>query len=89
MDAQLIELLGYGAAGLVLATFSVRSMTALRAMAIASNLLFIGYAALADLRPVALLLHALLLPLNALRLAQAMRENSRIKCLKRSSDVRS
>lgn len=72
MTADVIDLLGYGAAGLVLATFSVRSMIALRATAIASNLMFIGYAALADLSPV-LLLHALLLPLNMLRLCQALR----------------
>jgi hypothetical protein len=73
MDADLTELLGYAAAGLVLATFSARSITALRALAIASNLLFIAYAACAALMPV-LVLHALLLPMNLIRLRQALAE---------------
>jgi len=74
-DTDCIDLLGYAAASLVLATFSVRSMTALRSIAIASNLLFIAYAALAGLSPV-LLLHALLLPLNLFRLCQALRDGA-------------
>ncbi|CAN7763333.1 hypothetical protein LJR084_007271 [Variovorax sp. LjRoot84] len=70
-----IDLLGYAAAALVLATFSARSMTALRSLAIASNLLFIAYAALTWLPPV-LALHALLLPLNlCCGLAQALRDD--------------
>jgi CRP/FNR family transcriptional regulator, cyclic AMP receptor protein len=64
--------LGYLASLLVLATFSMRGMVALRALAIASNLAFIGYAALAQIYPV-LLLHALLLPVNLSRLSQALR----------------
>lgn len=64
------DLLGYLAAGLVLTTFSVRSIVALRTVAIASNLAFIGYALVAGLAPV-LVLHGLLLPLNAWRLWQA------------------
>jgi CRP/FNR family transcriptional regulator, cyclic AMP receptor protein len=63
---------GYFASLLVLATFSVRGMVALRTLAIASNLAFIGYAALAQIYPV-LLLHALLLPVNLSRLSQALR----------------
>jgi len=76
MNAGLTELLGYAAAGLVLATFSARSIAALRALAIASNLLFIAYAAGAHLPPV-LILHALLLPINLLRLRQALSERRR------------
>jgi CRP/FNR family transcriptional regulator, cyclic AMP receptor protein len=64
--------LGYLASLLVLATFSVRGMVALRALAIVSNLAFIGYAALTHIYPV-LLLHALLLPVNLSRLSQALR----------------
>lgn len=63
------DLLGYLAAALVLMTFSVRSIVALRAVAIASNVAFIGYAAAAGLTPV-LVLHGVLLPLNAWRLWQ-------------------
>lgn len=70
MAPGLTELIGYAAAGLVLATFSVRSITALRTVAIVSNLLFIGYAAFAQLLAV-LVLHSLLLPLNVWRLREA------------------
>jgi hypothetical protein len=76
MDAGLTELLGYAAAGLVLATFCMRDMAALRCMAIASNLAFIAYGALAGLGPV-LLLHLLLLPVNVLRLVDAGRHSRR------------
>ncbi|RYY67897.1 MAG: hypothetical protein EOO24_52870 [Comamonadaceae bacterium] len=85
-----IDFVGYGAAALVLATFSLRSMTALRAMAIVSNLLFIAYASLADLAPV-LVLHALLLPLNLVRLWQLLRLAPTAqgeKCLQRPSVLR-
>jgi CRP/FNR family transcriptional regulator, cyclic AMP receptor protein len=61
------EPLGYLASVLVLATFCMRDMVALRCMAIASNLAFIAYGALADVGPV-LLLHLLLLPVNVQRL---------------------
>lgn len=67
------EPIGYLASALVLATFSVRAMVALRLLAIASNLAFIAYAALAGIHPV-LLLHGLLLPMNVVRLSQAIRE---------------
>ena len=69
-DSFTSELLGYSAAGLVLVTFLARSITVLRAIAIASNVMFIAYALVAWLPPV-LLLHALLLPINAWRLWQA------------------
>jgi hypothetical protein len=62
------DLIGYLASALVLATFCMRDMVALRWMAITSNLAFIAYGALADLGPV-LVLHLLLLPVNLLRLA--------------------
>ena len=77
MDTGLTELLGYAAAGLVLATFSARSIRALRALAIASDLLFIAYAACAALMPV-LVLHALLLPMNVIRLRQALADSRRV-----------
>jgi len=75
-DIATHDLLGYAAAGLVLITFLAQSMTALRAIAIASNMMFIAYALVAGLPPV-LLLHALLLPLNAWRLWQASRAQPR------------
>ncbi len=63
-----VEAVGYLASALVLATFCMRDMVALRCMAIASNLAFIAYGVLADLGPV-LVLHLLLLPVNVHRLA--------------------
>jgi hypothetical protein len=71
-DTFTSDLLGYAAAGLVLLTFLAQSMNTLRAVAIASNVMFMGYALVAGLPPV-LLLHALLLPLNAWRLWQTVR----------------
>ena len=65
----MINLVGYLAASLVLATFCMRSMSRLRLMALASNLAFIAYGYLANLKPV-LVLHAVLLPVNAYQLVQ-------------------
>jgi len=67
---NLTESIGYLAAALVLAAFCMRDIVALRWLAIASNLAFIAYGALAGLGPV-LLLHLLLLPINLLRLRGA------------------
>jgi hypothetical protein len=64
-----VDLLGYGAASLVLLAFSLRSLIALRGVAIVSNLTFIAYAYAAHLPPV-LVLHAALLPINLWRLRQ-------------------
>ena len=63
------EVIGYIASGLVLATFSMRSMRSLRLTAIASNMAFIAYAAYGHLQPI-LILHSILLPLNIIRLIQ-------------------
>ena len=67
---NLTESVGYLAAALVLAAFCMRNITALRRLAIASNLAFIAYGALAGLGPV-LFLHLLLLPINLVRLRAA------------------
>jgi hypothetical protein len=68
-DLSLTNEVGFAAASLVLATFCMRSMNALRWVAIASNVAFIAYGYLGGLAPV-LLLHTLLLPVNVYRLAQ-------------------
>jgi CRP/FNR family cyclic AMP-dependent transcriptional regulator len=65
-----IDSLGYFAASLVLATFCARTMVSLRLLAIASNAAFISYALCARLWPI-LLLHAIMLPLNLVRLREA------------------
>ena len=61
--------LGYVAATLVFCSFYVKTMVALRLVAITSNMAFIGYAFAKGLYPV-LILHIVLLPLNCVRLVQ-------------------
>jgi hypothetical protein len=57
---------------LVLATFAMKDMRRLRAMAVLSNLAFIVYGAINGLLPV-LILHLLLFPLNLRRLIEETR----------------
>ena len=61
--------IGYLASLFVLGSFSSQTMVSLRALALMSNVAFMAYAYASHLLPV-LLLHALLLPVNALRLWQ-------------------
>jgi hypothetical protein len=57
------DLVGYIASGLVLLTFTAKSMLTLRILAILSNFAFIFYGIIDSLTPV-LCLHAILLPLK-------------------------
>lgn len=66
-----VDGLGYLASGLVLGTFCMRGMLRLRGLAIASNVAFIAYGWTAGIEPV-LILHAVLLPMNALRLLEVL-----------------
>ena len=66
------DAIGFVAAALVLVTFYQRQMIPLRLAALGSNLAFIVYGLALGLAPV-WLLHALLLPVNASRLAEALR----------------
>ena len=63
------ESIGYLASALVFCTFYVRTMFPLRVIAIASNFAFIVYASFEGLVPI-LILHLMLLPINATRLFQ-------------------
>ena len=72
------DLLGYTASAAVLATFCMSTMIPLRVMALASNVLFIAYGYADHLYPV-LLLHTLLLPVNAFRLIQFYRLVQRMR----------
>jgi len=65
--------IGFVASALVLIAFGMKNMIHLRIVAICSNFAFIAYALVLNLPPV-LLLHVILLPLNGLRLAQALQE---------------
>ena len=80
MPGQWVELAGYGAAALVFATFCMRTMLPLRLTAIASNVAFIAYGAFGDLRPI-LVLHAVMLPVNAWRTVELWRLVRRVERL--------
>lgn len=67
-----VNLLGYAASGAVLATFCMSTMIPLRVLALLSNVLFMAYGYCDNLYPV-FILHALLFPVNALRLVQFLR----------------
>ena len=67
MTLSWLDLIGYLAALLVFCTFYTKTMIPLRVVAILSNLAFMGYGFAGRLYPV-LILHALLLPLNCVRL---------------------
>jgi len=62
-----IDVMGYAASGLTLATFAQRTMLPMRIMAIGANVCFIGYGAMGPFMPV-LILHVVLLPINLARL---------------------
>jgi len=66
------DAIGYAAAGLTIVTYSMRTMVPLRVVGIAANCLFIAYGYFAAVYP-QLLLHAILLPINCIRLRQMLR----------------
>ena len=67
-----IDILGYAASATVLATFCMNTMIPLRLTAILSNILFASFGLNAHIYPV-MILHVILLPVNALRLIQVRR----------------
>jgi CRP/FNR family transcriptional regulator, cyclic AMP receptor protein len=73
-----IEAAGYLASGLVLATFCMKTMIPLRAVAICSNFAFIIYGFYDGVYPV-FILHAVLLPLNTWRAVQMLRLIRRVE----------
>jgi hypothetical protein len=69
---DLATVIGYCAAFLVFLTFATKTMVPLRILGIASNVFFIAYGYLQPAVPI-LVLHCVLLPLNAYRLHQMLR----------------
>jgi CRP/FNR family transcriptional regulator, cyclic AMP receptor protein len=65
-EINLGEIAGYVASGLLLATFSVRTMIPLRILGISSSVAFLTYGFLSGLLPI-IVLHVILLPLNLYR----------------------
>jgi CRP/FNR family transcriptional regulator, cyclic AMP receptor protein len=78
-----IEISGYVASALVLATFCMKTMIPLRAVAICSNIAFIVYGFYDGVYPV-LILHTILLPLNTFRAVQMIRLVKRVELASRS-----
>jgi len=67
-----IDYLGYAASASVLLTFCMSTMVPLRATALASNVLFASFGAVAHIYPV-FILHVILFPVNTWRLLQILR----------------
>jgi hypothetical protein len=80
---DLATAVGYCAATLVFLTFATRTMVPLRVIGIASNVCFIAYGYLQPAVPI-LILHAILLPLNGLRLHQMLRLTRQVAAASRS-----
>lgn len=79
------ELAGYVASALVFATFYMKTMLPLRLVAMASNVAFLTYALIEGLTPIAIL-HAMLLPLNALRYLQLRELMSQVAAAAKAGD---
>jgi hypothetical protein len=75
---DIAEGLGYLGLVLVVASSSMRTITPLRVLSIASNLTFISYSLAEGLLPL-LILYSLLLPINSIRLFQMQRLVRRIE----------
>lgn len=79
------EFAGYVASALVFATFYMKTMLPLRLVAMCSNVAFLTYALIEGLVPIAVL-HALLLPLNALRFLQLRELMSQVAAAAKAGD---
>lgn len=79
-------LLGWLAAVFVLASFSAKSTTALRLMGAASNVVFILYGVGVGSAQI-LILHALLFPINVVRLLQSRRLQREVAAVSRHADI--
>lgn len=73
-----IDLVGWIAAALTLAAYSMRTMLPLRITAIAANVFFASYGWLTDIMPT-LVLHLLLFPFNLYRLFEILRNTRRLR----------
>jgi len=84
-----VEIFGYVASGVVFVTFWMKTLIALRIVAILGNVLYFGYGLNADLFNI-VLLHGALLPLNGLRLYQSIQLRNKIHRMAHAKyDVRS
>ncbi len=77
-----VSVIGYIAAGLVIATLSMRTMVPLRIIGIASNVAFVTYAALMGSLPI-VILHSILFVLNIYRLREMRQLIAKVKAASR------
>lgn len=77
-----VTLIGFLAAGLVIATLSMRTMVPLRIIGIASNIAFVTYGLLFGSLPT-VILHAVLFPLNIYRLHEMLKLLREVKAASR------
>lgn len=75
-----VDAIGYLAALITIATFYMKTMIPLRMVGMFSNVTWIAYGALAGVYP-PLVLHVLLLPLNAVRLRQMIKLVNRVRAV--------
>src|SRR4051812_12541291 len=78
-----LELIGYAASVLVFITFYMKAMLPLRYIGLCSNVGFLIYGYLGGMYPV-LVLHALLLPLNAVRVIELHRLMRQVRLAQRA-----
>jgi CRP/FNR family cyclic AMP-dependent transcriptional regulator len=80
------DVAGWSVSAAVLATFCMNTMIPLRVLAIISNVLFCLFGASAHIYPV-LILHLILLPVNAMRLTQIWRLVQRTQAVQGDHDL--
>lgn len=78
MAVDFTLIVGFIAAGLTIATLSMRTMVPLRATGIAANIAFVSYGFLFGSLPT-VVLHAILFPLNVYRLAEMLKLIRQVK----------
>jgi hypothetical protein len=71
-DMDIVTIIGFVAAGLTIATLSMRTMVPLRATGITANVAFVTYGVLFGSVPT-VVLHCILFPLNVYRLAEMLK----------------
>jgi CRP-like cAMP-binding protein len=79
---DMVTIIGFVAAGLVIATLSMRTMVPLRVIGIVSNIAFATYGVLLPSVPT-LVLHAILFPLNIYRLREMLKLIREVKAASR------
>lgn len=76
-----VEILGYFGASLTLCVYSMKRMIPLRMIAICANCVFVVFGFLAEVYP-QMVLHALLIPINCLRLYEMLQIIKKVKAAK-------